>query len=136
MDKGWLALMGKLRGITSRALILSFMLPLLLGVLPARALSAEDALLLDLAGSYCSTGANGSPSDAGDGVADRRGICVLCITGTPSTSRLSPASVGVISKTEHCLFAVPQLDRTARLPVHSIPAHDGPPRGPPSSRNI
>ena len=117
-----------------RVVMFVFLLPLLLGLLPQRALSAEEALLRDLATSLCSENVAGSPvGDQSGGQGDRHGQCALCVAGTPHVGPLVPSCIGVIATSEDGLFAVPELDRTARPPRHLIPPDDSPPRGPPLS---
>jgi hypothetical protein len=134
MMKGLMTVLRRQQRAVSRVVVLAFLLPLLLGLLPQRALSAEEALLRDLATSLCPEDVAGLPigHQPGD-QSDRHGQCVLCVAGTPHAGPLVPSCVSVIATTEDGLFAVPRLDWTARPLRHHTPPDDSPPRGPPLS---
>ncbi len=106
------------------------LLPLLGGLPPQQALSAEAQFAHDLSFSVCSANRQ-TPAPSGD-QSDHHGQCILCITHANSLTAPEPTLHGLAVSSTEGDDAVPQLLRTARAPQHVIPPDDSPPRGPPS----
>ena len=118
---------GNVRGGMSLGLVLAFLLPLLLAVLPVPAPSEAALLERDLANSICAQpGEDGETPDH----ADHNDCCILCPAG---------ASVGVTLKASpHIIVPPARLPFGAGAPdlgnisLHRIDLKQIAPRGPPA----
>ena len=130
MGKRVLNTFRRFRQVIACLAIALLLLPLLGGLLPQQALSAEAQLAHDLGLSVCSPDRQ-VPTPSGD-QSDHHGQCILCITHANSLTAPEPTLSGMVISSTDGDDAVPQLLRTACAPQHVIPPDDSPPRGPPS----
>lgn len=118
------------RHALARWMVALLLLPVLLGVIPAAPISAEQALARDLALAICTP--NGA-QDQGRGSGSHDQQCVLCTVGCVTCASAAPGGAGL------ALIAPPIIRHLSRIsPVATIPdwpqwRHGAPPRGPPSS---
>jgi hypothetical protein len=131
MLKGWLSGFGRHRRWIVQAVMLSLVLPVLIGLLPQPALSAAAALERDLALSLCNPYGGDDPAESGHRPA-AHDTCILCtacaaVTG-PALANATPG-LDVRPRLAHPMRrAVP-----AFLPPAAAFLLDGsPPRGPPA----
>jgi hypothetical protein len=116
-----------------RWLVALLLLPVLLGVIPAAPLSAEQALARDLVLSIC-TPAGAQDQGSAPGSHDQQ--CVLCTIGCIT---FAPGTTGNAS----AALMPPRLASPVDFAVHATSQshrphwrHGAPPRGPPASLNV
>lgn len=131
MRKAWLASLRERRAGFVRLAVLSIVLPLLLGLLPKPALSAEALLLRDIAGSFCLTGGQGQPVESGD-EHEGHARCVLC-AGAFAGGMAAPARTPGLSAPPRAPGHYPPDLRDGLPPLLRALLAASPPRGPPSA---
>ncbi len=118
------------RHALARWLVALLLLPIVLGVIPAAPLSAEQALARDLALSICTP--NGA-QDQGRSPASHGQQCVLCTVGCVTCAPAAPGSAAVtlVPRPSSGFFRL--AASTATEPHWSLRREGSPPRGPPTS---
>lgn len=131
MRTGLLARLRRLRRCLVQAVVLAFVLPALVGLLPQPALSAAAALDRDLLLSVCGQDMP-QPQDGGRQPAGHD-HCVLCGTHCPSCSPslAAGAPAFAVAPRRSACHAVPAAAAMA-LPLKAL-IDASPPRGPPAA---
>jgi hypothetical protein len=124
--RGWIERRRLAQGVIAHLLVLAFLLPAFVGLVPKPALTAEQAFAAALAASRCTTDNGGHPSPAAPVEHDQS--CVLCQTHCPAV----PAGLDPVSKVAPRQRDADLIPWPASTRPH--PAHwrlEGVPRGPP-----
>jgi hypothetical protein len=129
MRKGVLAKLRIMRRWFAQAVVLAFVLPAVIGLLPQPALSASSSLERDLLASVCG---QDSPQKQGGGQHEGHDHCVLCGNQCPSVSpSLDSATPAFSPRPRHSAIPEASTAETIALPLQAL-LDSRPPRGPPT----
>lgn len=120
LNRQWLA----------RCLAAVLLLPLLLGLIPQAALSAEAALERDLAWSVCEHDA-GTPTDGKGHEQKHETQCILCVTGCPICAPALAVDLPATSQFPSSLGGAAPHPEGERLTALRVLRDGSPTRGPP-----